>query len=152
LWYRSFKDGRDSDQSDRLSRKNSTSKTTENVESVTPAINENRRLTMQELEDVGIPQTILSHILTEDLGKKRVAAKFLPRLPTRQQKEFRAELAQDSLETANNDPDFIKKVITGDESWVFGYDPKTKAQVSKCNSPESPRPKVGKVGATSRSS
>jgi hypothetical protein len=36
------------------------------------SINENRRLTVQELEEaLGIPQTILSEILTENLGKKR---------------------------------------------------------------------------------
>ena len=34
-----------------------------------------------------------------------------------------------------------KKVITGDESWVYGYDPETKAQSSQWKSPESPRPK-----------
>jgi histone-lysine N-methyltransferase SETMAR len=32
-------------------------------------------------------------------------------------------------------------VITGDESWVYGYDPETKAQSSKWKHPSSPRPK-----------
>ena len=32
-------------------------------------------------------------------------------------------------------------VITGDESWVYGYDPETKRQSSQCKSPTSPRPK-----------
>ena len=92
---------------------------------------------MQELEeDLGIPQTIVSQILTEDLGKK-----FVPRLLSREQKEFCAAVAQDLLETTNNDPDFLKKVITGDESWVYGYDLETKAQSSQWKSPESPRPK-----------
>ena len=84
---------------------------------------------MRELEeDLGIPRTIVSEILTEELGKKRVAAKFVPRLLSRQQKEFRAAVAQDLLETAKNDPDFLNKFITGDESWVHAYDPETKAQ------------------------
>jgi len=92
---------------------------------------------VQELEeDLGIPQTIVSQILTEDLGKK-----FVPRLLSREQKEFCAAVAQDLLETTNNDPDFLKKVITGDESWVYGYDLETKAQSSQWKSPESPRPK-----------
>jgi hypothetical protein len=47
-----------------------------------------------------------------------------------EQKNFRATVAQVSLETANNDPDFLKKVKTGDDSWVCGYDPETKAQSS----------------------
>jgi len=39
---------------------------------VQTAINENQRLTLQELEeDLGIPRTIVSEILLEDLSKKR---------------------------------------------------------------------------------
>jgi hypothetical protein len=30
-----------------------------------------------------------------------------------------------------NDPDFLSKVITGDESWIYGYDPETKQQSSQ---------------------
>jgi hypothetical protein len=44
-----------------------------------------------------------------------VAAKFVPRLLSREQKDFRAVVAQGSLETANSDPDFLKKIITGDK-------------------------------------
>jgi len=112
LWYRHFKDGRESAESDRRSGRPSTSRTPENVESIRDAINENRRLTVQELKkDLGIPRTIISQILAEDLGKKRVAAKFVPRLLSRQQKEFHAAVAQDLIETANNDPDFLKTII-----------------------------------------
>jgi hypothetical protein len=34
-----------------------------------------------------------------------------------------------------------KTVITGDESWVYGYDPENKAELSQWKSPSSPRPK-----------
>ena len=58
-------------------------------------------MTVRELEEaLGIPRTIASEILTQDLGKKRVAAKFIPRLLSREQKKFRAAVAQDLLETA----------------------------------------------------
>jgi len=76
LWYRRFKDGRESVESDRRSGRPSTNRTPENVENVRAAINENRRLIVRELkEDLGIPRTIVSQILTEDRGKKCVAAK-----------------------------------------------------------------------------
>ena len=64
---------------------------------------------------------------------------LFPWLLSQEQKEFRAEVAEDMLETTNNDLDFLKKVITRDESWVYGYDPETKAQSSQWKSPESPR-------------
>ena len=82
-----------------------TSRTPENVESVRAAINENRRLTLRELEEtLGIPRTTVSEILTEDLGKTRVAQQFVPPLLSQEQKEFHAEVAHDLHETANNDP------------------------------------------------
>ena len=28
---------------------------------------------------------------------------------------------------AKNDENFIKTIVAGDESWVYGYDPETKA-------------------------
>jgi histone-lysine N-methyltransferase SETMAR len=36
---------------------------------------------------------------------------------------------------------FLKTVITGDESWVYGYYPETKVQSSQRKHPTSPRPK-----------
>ena len=38
------------------------------------------------------------------------------------------DIAQEMLTTFNDDPDLLKKVITGDESWLYGYDIETKAQ------------------------
>ena len=37
-------------------------------------------------------------------------------------------LAQEMLTTFNNDPDLLKKFITGNEAWVYGYDIETEAQ------------------------
>ena len=39
------------------------------------------------------------------------------------------------------DSKFLNTVITGDESWVYGYDPETKAQSSQWKHSSSPRPK-----------
>ena len=45
------------------------------------------------------------------------------------------------LDLANHDPEFIKTIITGDETWVYGYDPETKFQSSQWKHPKSSRPK-----------
>ena len=45
-----------------------------------------------------------------------------------EQKEHGAAVANDLIQTATNEPDFIKKVITGGESWVYSYDLETKIQ------------------------
>jgi hypothetical protein len=49
---------------------------------------------------------------------RRVAAKFVPKLLSCEQKELRLDVAQDMLECANGDLDFLKAVITGDESII----------------------------------
>ena len=45
------------------------------------------------------------------------------------------------LERLETKPDLMRRVITGDESWNFEYDPKTKRQSLQWKSPVSPRPK-----------
>jgi flagellar biosynthesis/type III secretory pathway chaperone len=46
------------------------------------------------------------------------------------QEQLRLEVAQDMLDSANSDPEFLNIMSTDDESWVYGYDPETKAQSS----------------------
>ena len=70
-----------------------------------------------------------------------MAAKFVPRLLTLDQKECRVTNSSDLLENARDNPFFLSSIITGDESWVYGYDPETKAQSSVWKHPDSSRPK-----------
>jgi hypothetical protein len=42
------------------------------------------------------------------------------------------------------DKNFLKNVITGDETWVYGYDIETKAQSSQWKGKSSPRQKKTK--------
>ena len=72
---------------------------------------------------------------------RRVSAKFVPKLLTMEQKQLHVEVSQDMLDYANSDPEFLNIVITGDESWVYGYDPETKAQSSQWKHSTSPRQK-----------
>jgi hypothetical protein len=43
----------------------------------------------------------------------------------------RVAACQDLLNMINGDKNFLDKVITGDESWCFAYDPETKSQSSE---------------------
>ena len=71
---------------------------------------------------------------------RRVNAKFVPRLLTDDQKENRVEISQELLANANDNKNFLKNIITGDETWVYGYDVETKMQSSLCLGKGSPRP------------
>ena len=124
-----FKDDRESVESDPCSERPSSRRAPEDVEHVMAAINKDQRLTVQELEaELGIPKTTVSEILTQVLGMKHVA-KFVLWLLLPERKEHHAAVANDLIQTATNEPDFLKVIIRG-ESWVYGYDLEMKAQSS----------------------
>jgi histone-lysine N-methyltransferase SETMAR len=70
-------------------------------------------------------------ILTQDLGMRRVSAKLVPQLLTQDQMEHCATACSELLQCAENDVTFLPSIITGDESWVYGYDPETKQMSSQ---------------------
>ncbi|UYV73469.1 hypothetical protein LAZ67_10003549 [Cordylochernes scorpioides] len=89
----------------------------------------NPRATLLELEqDTGISKTTIGRIVTEDLRLKKTPAKFIPRFLTNEQKLCRLATCEDMLEMTRTDPEWKDKIITGDETWVYGYDPETKRQ------------------------
>ena len=150
-WYRRFKNGRTFVDSDPRSGRPSLTTTPENIERMRLAIEGDRRLTVRELEnDLGIPKTTVWEISNKILGMTRVCVKFIPKLLTTQQKDLCSEIAQDNLEMVSDDENALKKVITGDESWVYGYNSETKQQSSQWKRPVShSRKKHVKVGPMS---
>ena len=104
------------------------SKTDDNVAKVCEVIRSNRCLTVREVaEEVSISKTVCHEILTENLGMHRIAAKFVPRLLTDDQKQNRVDVSQELLDRANGDDNFLKNIITGYETWVYGYDVQRKS-------------------------
>ena len=140
--YKLFTEGREGVNNDARPGGPSTSTTNKNTEAVKKIVMENRRITIREVaKDVGISFGSYHAIFLDILGLKRVAAKFVPKLLNFDQKTRRMTIAEKMLNDVNDDPDLLKKVITGDESWVYAYDVKTKAQSSQWKHTESPRPK-----------
>ena len=90
---------------------------------------------------VNVSYGTVQTILTCYLHMHRVAAKFVPRLPTPEQKKDRVAICQELSHRALDVPSFMSRVITGDESWVYGYDSETKQQSSQWKSSGYPRPK-----------
>jgi len=58
-----------------------------------------------------------------------------------EEKANRLEICQDLLGRLDIEPNFLDKVITGDESWVFDYDPETKQQSEEWHIKSSPCPR-----------
>jgi histone-lysine N-methyltransferase SETMAR len=104
-------------------------------------IRSNRRLTIRETaDDLNISFGSVQQILTNVLNMKRVKAKFVPRILTPEQEEQCLSISLEFRDRVTSDPNFFQNVITGDESWEYGYDPQTKVQTSQWKTPNSPRP------------
>jgi hypothetical protein len=141
-WYNRFKDDRISIEDDPRSGRPSTSTDDQHVAQVRSVIRSNRRLTVREVaEECDISLGSCHNILTEKLGMHLVATTFVPRLLTDEQKEQRDAISQELLDQANSDENFLKSIVTGDETWVYGHDVETKAQSSQWVPKTSPRPK-----------
>ena len=92
-------------------------------------------------ESLNIPKTVVLRILKEDLGKRKVRARFFPQSLTPGQREDIATSCQDIITMADADKNFLNKIITGDETWCFAHDPETKRQNPEWVGETSPRPK-----------
>jgi len=151
-WLVSFKRGRTSLEDDERSRRPSTSSTPKNVETIR-LVHENHVRTTKDIASIvtvacGTVQTILMCYM----NTHRIAAKFVPRLLTPEQKKHHVAICQELRRHALDDPPFMSRVITGNESWVYGYDPETKQKSSQWYSPGSPRTKRVRQSCTATKS
>jgi len=112
------------------------------VETIRRLVHEGRRRTIKDIASiVNVSYGTVQTILTCDLNMHCVVTKFVPMFLTPEQKERRVAICQELRRRVLDDPSFMSRVITGDESWVYGYDPETEQQSSQLKSPGSPRPK-----------
>ena len=131
-WYSPFKTGRTSMDEDPRSGQPSTSTDDVHIDAVRDLILQNRHLTIREIaEDVGISFGSCQAILTEKLNMHRVAAKFVPCVLTEDQKANRVNISQELLDRISIDENFLKAIVTGYETLVYGYDAETKVQSSQ---------------------
>ena len=94
---------------------------------------------MQDIvHECGITVGSNDAILTDNLHMQRVCAKFAPRLLTDDQREQRQTIGRDLFDRSCEVVQFLKNIVTGDESWVYGYDLETKQQSSQLKGPTSP--------------
>ena len=76
---------------------------------------------------------------------RRVSAEFVPRVLTVEKKQRLLSISLKLRDRAASDSSFIGNVITGDETWVYGYDPETRVQSSQVKSPSSTGAKKKRV-------
>ncbi|XP_050527794.1 protein GVQW3-like [Daktulosphaira vitifoliae] len=138
-WHKNFRDGReDVHDEQRIGRPVSTH-TDANVKKVRDVLNNDRRLSIRMIADeVGIDKMTVHNIITNDLGMRKICAKLVPKVLTDEQKERRVAVASEMIDRLQTESEILDRVISGDESWVFKYDPETKRQSTEWHTLASP--------------
>ena len=70
---------------------------------------------------------------------------MVPKNLTTEQRANRRDVCLDLLDHLEREPEFFSHVITGDETWIFEYDPETKCQSQEWHTANSPHPKKARM-------
>jgi len=139
-WFKRFKDGWDSVEDRQHSGRPSTCTTPEMIAKVREVILEDRRQTIHDVCNRNGPSYLsCQRILTDELNMRRSAAKFVPHLLNNDQRDHRVQVCTKLQKAVTHDPNFLSRVITGDESWLYNYDLEAEQQSSQWKTPSSPR-------------
>ncbi|UYV73966.1 hypothetical protein LAZ67_11001630 [Cordylochernes scorpioides] len=137
-WYKRFKEGREETADNERFGIPSTSTTPPKVDKVLELVHEDRRITVREVaEEAGISSSIMKDILRV----RRLNAVLVSKDLTFDLKNARKETASLNLEATTDDPELLKRVITGNETWIYGFDLETTQQTSEWRFKNEPRPK-----------
>ena len=85
-------------------------------------------------------------IIHEHLDTRKLSAKWVPKCLNADQNRQRYQQSEQHLESFRRDSnDFLSRLVTKDEPWLYHYDPKTKQQSMEWRHSGSPRPKKFRV-------
>lgn len=131
-WHKHFVEGRERVENESHDRRPRTSITAGNIDSVRQLVEGDRRLTTSDIAiKVGISYGSTYSILSEELGYRKVCARWVPRLLTVDQKLNRFQVCERLLARFREEGDpFLSHIVTCDETWVHHYTPESK-QASK---------------------
>ena len=149
-WFERFNDGDETLTDHQRTGRPAIARSDKNVTLVSDAINSDRRLTIRSLCDkLDMSYGTIQTILSDDLKMCRVSARWVPRLLKDDEMTNRVQKSQLFIRQWRKEgDDFLKRIITADETWVYYYDPETKMQSSQWKHTDSPPPKKARVSRT----
>ncbi|GFY36318.1 mariner Mos1 transposase [Trichonephila clavipes] len=99
-----------------------------------------RRQSVGDDQSPGQANTVIMSNLIDKV-EDLVCAAWVPKQLTDQQKELRMGLTLQYLFRYQEDPSFMKRIVTGDETWCHHYEPETKRDIMQWKHASSPTPK-----------
>lgn len=146
-WAAEFSRGRTSLADDPRPGRPSTSTNEERVEEVEAIVFTDRRVRVQQIaRELGISTGSVSTILHDRLGLSKISARWVPKMLSLDNKRNRVACATELLARYNADHTaFEQRFITGDETWLYHYDPETKQASMEWRRPNEPVPRKFKA-------
>ena len=141
---RHFHDGRESIENDPRVGRPVSVMTEKNVATVKTLIEENPHYTVQEIEELsGIHLSSVLKILCGRLGLRKICPRWVPHLFTDEQKQSQVRLASQVIEKYDKcDPRCLKEIVTGNKTWIYQFQPDSKAKNKVWVSSEGDRPVI----------
>ena len=142
-WHKRFTDGRESASDDSRSGRPHTSTSPEMITRCREIVDQDRRVTVENLSqtlDISIGST--HSLLVDHLKMRRVCALWVPRILTEEQRAVRVQICHDMLNRFEAQGEtFLDSIVTVDESWMHHFELETKFQSSVWKHTDSPPPK-----------
>jgi len=113
------------------------------IDQIHELILEDRRISAKSIAELlGISRKRVGSIIHEDLYMRKLSAKWVPKCLNADQKRQRCQSSEQLLEFFRRDPnDFLSRLVTMDETWLYHYDPETKQRSMEWRHSGSFRPK-----------
>ena len=104
--------------------------TPEIIDQIHELILEDRRISAKSVAaQLGISRERIESIIHDDLDMRKLSAKWVRTCLNADQKRQRRQSSEQILEFFRLDPnDFLSRLVTMDETWLYHYDPETKQQ------------------------
>ena len=106
-----------------------------NIDQADALIKQNRPITIDELaESLGVNAGSAVKIM-DTLGYSKVCARWAPRQLIEARKQSRLEACSKLLEYFHSDKTFLQRIVTGDETCVYHFEPESKRASMKSRHP-----------------
>jgi histone-lysine N-methyltransferase SETMAR len=127
--------------------------TPENIAKVKKLVEEDPRITYVQIEEtLGLSPPVIHEILTEKLQMSKVSCRWVPHFLTKENKQCRVDFCKKMLLKYDGGLSReVPKILTGDETWVYAYEPLRKQQDMHWVAKGDPRPtKIVKQRSTGK--
>ena len=145
-WMKKFKTGIYNIKDGQRVGRPKTSVTKTHAAAVKALIDEDGRYSVEDIaKSIGISEGSVHEILTKTLGLRKICARWVPHLLTDEQKQERLKCSKNLLKQFRNcDNRKFSDMLTGDETWVYMFEPQRRADNKQWRSKTQKRPVVCK--------